>query len=60
MSQVEYERVEFEESVTEREGGVQTPKPFLVTGRQDQSQDQVGRRVAEVLNSELARGSMPA
>ncbi len=60
MSCVEYENVELEGTVSKHESSAQRPKPFIVPGRRERYQDQVARRVAEVLDFELAQGSMPA
>ena len=60
MSCVEYESVEIEESTSEKEGGAGRPKPFVVPSIRVRPGDHVAGRVAEVLDFELAQGSMPA
>ena len=61
MSCVEYKKdVEFDESTSDQEGGIRTPKPFLVPNGQVRPGDQVADRVTAVLDFELARGAMPA
>ena len=62
MSRVAYNRIEVEESIDhdQKEEGAPTSKPFVVASGQERPGDQVARRVAEVLDYELARGSMPA
>jgi len=52
MSCVEYENVEIEESASES-------KPFVVPSRRVRPGDQVALRVTEVLDLQLAQGSMP-
>jgi hypothetical protein len=59
MSCVEYERVRIEESASKKEGEAQGSKPFVVPSIRVRPGDQVAARVAEVLNFELAHGSMP-
>jgi len=59
MSCVEYERMRIEESTSEKQGETQGLKPFVVPSIRVRPDDQVARRVAEVLDFELARGSMP-
>jgi len=59
MSCVEYESVEIEESASEKAGETLKSKPFAVPSRRVRPGDQVALRVAEVLNIQLARGSMP-
>jgi hypothetical protein len=73
MSYVEYENVGIEESVSEKPGKAQTPlaisvkkvniqrmKPLAAPGGQMSLGDQVVCRAEEVLNAQLAQGSMPA
>lgn len=60
MSCIEYEKVELMDSGSAEGSNVQRPKPYIVTGRRERHQDQVAQRVAEVLDLELAQGSMPA
>jgi hypothetical protein len=59
MSCVEYESVEMEESASQKEGETHQSKPFAVPSHRVRRDDQVALRVAEVLNLQLARGSMP-
>jgi len=59
MSCVEYESVEIEESTSEKERETQRSKPFGAPRGRVRPGDQVASRVAEVLNFQLARGSMP-
>ena len=59
MSCVEYESIETEECTSEKEGEAQRSKPFVVPSVHVLPGDQVVRRVAEVLDLELAQGSMP-
>jgi FtsP/CotA-like multicopper oxidase with cupredoxin domain len=51
--------MEIEESTSEKEGEVQGAKPFVVPSIRVRPGDQVALLVAEVLNFELAQGSMP-
>ena len=62
MSRVAYNTIEVEESIDhdQKEDGAPTSKPVVVARGQERPGDQVARRVAEVLDYELARGSMPA
>jgi hypothetical protein len=61
MSCVEYESVEIiEESTSAKKGEAQSSKPLAERSRRARPGDQVARRVEEVLNAQLARGSMPA
>jgi len=73
MNYVEYENVGIEESISEKAGKAQTPvavsvkevniqrtKPFVVPDSQASLGDQVANRAEEVLNAQLAQGSMPA
>jgi len=73
MNYVEYENVGIEESINEKAGKAQTPvavsvkevniqrmKPFAVPDSQASLGDQVANRAEEVLNAQLAQGSMPA
>jgi len=60
MSCVAYEIVEIEESMSEQQGEAQRPKPFIMPRRRVRHDDQVARVVAEVLDFELANGSLPA
>jgi len=59
MSCVEYESVEIEESASQKEGETHKSNRFAVPSRRVRAGDQVALRVAEVLNLQLARGSMP-
>lgn len=59
MSCTKYDRMEIEESTSEKEGEVQGSKPFVVPSIRVRPGDQVALLVAEVLNFELAQGSMP-
>jgi len=59
MSSVACETVELEGSISENGSESPRPKPFVVGGRPHRFEDEVARRVAKVLNLELARGSMP-
>jgi hypothetical protein len=59
MNCVEYESVEIEESTSEKKGEAQRSKPLAVPSSRVRPGDQVAVRVAEVLNVQLARGSMP-
>jgi hypothetical protein len=60
MSYTEYETVEIEESTIEKEGKAQGSKPVAVKKVRVRPGDQVTRRVKEVLDLQLAQGSMPA
>ena len=60
MSSVAYETVELEGSVSENGSEGQRPKPFVVRGCTHRFEDEAARRVAKVLDLELAHGSMPA
>ncbi len=60
MSCVEYERVEIEVSTGEKQGDAQKPKLFAVPSGRVRPGDQAARVVAEILDFELAQGSMPA
>jgi hypothetical protein len=59
MSCVEYEKVRIEEFTGEKEGEVQGARPFVVPSIRVGLGDEVAVRVDEVLNFELAHGSMP-
>ena len=59
MSYAIYKTVETGDSTREGGDGMQRRKPFVVPGGQKCPDDCVARRVAEVLDFELARGSMP-
>jgi hypothetical protein len=59
MSYAAYETTEIEDSTNERGDGTQSPKLLVMPGGQDQPGEWVAHRVAEVLDFELARGSMP-
>jgi len=48
-----------EESTSEKQGEAEGLKPFVVPSIRVRPDDQVARRVAEVLDFELAQGSMP-
>jgi hypothetical protein len=60
MSCVEYESVEVERSASEKGNGAQRTKPFPVPVRSGRHQDEVVRRVADILDFELAQGLMPS
>jgi hypothetical protein len=57
MSCVEYKRIESEESTKQHEA--LRSKPFVVAGSRVRPGDQLARRVTDVLDFELAQGSMP-
>jgi len=59
MSCVEYERTRIKEFISKKEGEAQRSKPFVVPSGRGGPGDQVAYRVAEVLDFELAQGSMP-
>ncbi len=59
MSCIEYERVRIEELTSDKEGEVPGSKPFVVPSLRARLGDRVAARVAEVLDFELAQGSMP-
>jgi hypothetical protein len=59
MSCLEHDNVEIEESADEQQGGISKGKPFIVRNVPVDPGDPVAARVAEVLDFELARGSMP-
>jgi hypothetical protein len=59
MSCVGYKTVDTEESITEKQADTQRLKPFVVPSSRVRPGDEVARRVAEVLDFELAQGSMP-
>jgi len=60
MSCISYENVESSDFGSEQGGNVQRPRPYIVPGRREGGVDQIARRVAKVLDLELAQGSMPA
>ena len=60
MSCVAYENVELEGSAIENGSEALRLRPFVVGGRRRPFEDEVARRVAEVVDLELAQGSMPA
>jgi len=60
MSSAQYANVELEENVVETQASVQKLRPFVVRGRRDGDNGQPGRRIIEVIDSQLERGSMPA
>jgi hypothetical protein len=60
MSCVEYQSVDTEESESESKGDTSRSKPFVVPSARVHQGDSVAHRVAEVLDFELAQGSMPA
>ena len=60
MSCVESESVEIEKSERERKGDASVSRPFIIPGARVRPSDWVARRVAEILDFELAQGSMPA
>jgi hypothetical protein len=59
MSCIEYETVEIEESIREKKGEARRLKSVAVPSGRVRPGDQVACRVAEVLDIQLARGSMP-
>ncbi len=59
MSNLAYKSIESEEASVECAGAAK-PKPFVVSNRGRDGGDPVARLVAEVLDFELERGSMPA
>jgi hypothetical protein len=59
MSNLAYKSVESGEASVEC-AGTAKPKPFVVSNREWDGGDTVARRVAQVLDFELAQGSMPA
>ncbi|MGO9515703.1 MAG: hypothetical protein ACLPND_01530 [Candidatus Korobacteraceae bacterium] len=59
MSSVAYETVELEDSISENGSESQRPKLFVVGRRRHRFEDEIARRVAKVLDLELAQGSMP-
>lgn len=60
MSYIEYESVGIEESKSEKEREDQGSEPLAVPSGRVRPGDRAAFRVAEVLNFQLARGSMPA
>jgi hypothetical protein len=59
MSCVEYESVELLDTASQRESKPRASKLFIVSGGQGRREDEVSQVVADVLNFELMRGSMP-
>ena len=59
MSCVEYQSVEIEESTSEERADAERPRLFAVPSGRLRPGDQVARVVTEVLDFELAQGSMP-
>jgi hypothetical protein len=59
MSCADYEIEELEGIASEQGSEVWRPKPFIMPSRPGRHEDLVARRVAEVLNFELAQGAMP-
>jgi hypothetical protein len=59
MSRVEYKNVGIEEFASRKQDEVQKSKLFAVPSGRVLPGDQVAGRVAEVLELELAQGSMP-
>lgn len=59
MSCLEYEEMENEESATEAQGPVARRKTLVVMSDRAGAEDYATRRAAEVLDLELAQGSMP-
>lgn len=59
MSNLAYNTVEVEEASVEQ-AGTGRPKPFVVPDAGRDGGDPVARRVAQVLEFELAQGSMPS
>ena len=60
MSCIEYVGVEIEESAIEKKSEAQITKPRVVSGARAFLGDKVARRAEEVLDVQLAQGSMPA
>ncbi len=60
MSSLAYKDLEFQGTAAEGQRQTKTLKPFAVVSSRLQAGDQVALRVAEVLDYELERGSMPA
>jgi hypothetical protein len=60
MTCVEPESVELLDPASPKENAPRTSKLFIVPGGQRRQADEVSQRVAEVLDFELMRGSMPA
>jgi len=60
MSCIEYVGVEIEESVIEKKSEAQIAKPRVVPRATALLGDKVTRRAEEVLDVQLAQGSMPA
>ena len=59
MNCVEYESVEIEDSTSEKEYKARRVAAIAAPRREMGAGDRVDSRVADVLNLELARGSMP-
>jgi hypothetical protein len=60
MSYIEYETVEIEESTIQKEGKARGSKPLAAKKVRARISDYVTSRVKEVLDLQLAQGSMPA
>jgi hypothetical protein len=60
MNCVAYKSVECEDAALEQQDRIRKLKPFAVEKSQVRPHDEVARRVAEILEFELAQGSMPA
>lgn len=59
MSNLAYNTVEVKQTLVEQAAG-RRPKPFVVPGHEWDGSDSVARRVAQVLELQLAQGAMPA
>ena len=59
MSCLKYEDIEIEESTGEGQEQNDVSKPLFVVSRRLGPSDDVARRMAQVLDLELAQGSMP-
>jgi hypothetical protein len=60
MTYLGYESVELLDPTSQKESEPRASKLFIVPGGQHCHADEVSQRMAEVLQFELARGSMPA
>ncbi len=60
MNCIEYETTEIGQSTVEHRVAHQRPRPVAVQRDRRRSDDEVAGRVTDVLNMQLARGSMPA
>jgi hypothetical protein len=59
MSNLAYDTVKVEQTLVEQ-AATRRPKPFVVPCRGWDGGDSVARRVAQVLELQLAQGAMPA